>query len=69
MTIKSNKSTRITASLLYKKHEVLAVLSDRYRVSLPWLTRKVIFELLHRHEAASAQLALNFPAQTATENQ
>ena len=53
--------TRITVGLPEEEHAALTALADRYNVSLSWLTRKAVAEILPRQGGYDSQPALGFP--------
>ena len=60
----SKKPTRITVSLGDAEHAELQALSEKYDVSLSWLARKAIVELLKTEAGKETQFNLQFPANT-----
>ena len=50
---------RVTINLEDREYAELAALSERHRVSLAWLGRRAIIELLERCESEDLQLPLN----------
>ncbi len=53
------KGHRITVSLTDSDHAALSALAERHDVSLSWLARKAITDLLELHENEELQLPLN----------
>lgn len=53
------KGHRITVSLTDSDHAALSALAERHDVSLSWLARKAITDLLEHHENEELQLPLN----------
>ena len=49
---------RVTVNLEESEYRVLSALSGKHRVSLAWLVRRAIIELLERHEENGLQLPL-----------
>ena len=54
---------RVTINLEDREYAELAALSERHRVSLAWLGRRAIIELLERCESEDLQLPLNLPSE------
>ena len=54
---------RVTINLEDREYAELAALSERHRVSLAWLGRRAIIELLERIESEDLQLPLNLPSE------
>ena len=54
---------RVTINLEDREYAELATLSDKYRVSLAWLGRRAIVELLERCESEDLQLPLNLSSE------
>jgi len=52
-------ATRITVTLDNRDHEQLSKLAEKYRVSLAWLVRYAVSDLLDRHRQDQLQLPLN----------
>lgn len=53
------KGHRITVSLSDTDHAALSALAERHDVSLSWLARKGITDLLEHHEKEELQLPLD----------
>lgn len=53
------KGHRITVSLSDADHAALSALAERHDVSLSWLARKAITDLLENHENEELQLPLD----------
>ena len=58
MMAKSKKSTRITVSLADEEYVELAA---KYDVSLSWLTRQAVVELLKRQKFEASNPSLDLP--------
>ena len=54
---------RVTINLEDREYAELSALSDRHRVSLAWLGRRAIVELLERAETEDLQLPLNLSSE------
>ena len=54
---------RVTINLEDREYAELAALSDKHRVSLAWLGRRAIVELLERCENEDLQLPLNLSSE------
>ena len=54
---------RVTINLEDREYAELSALSDRHRVSLAWLGRRAIVELLERVETEDLQLPLNLSSE------
>ena len=54
---------RVTINLEDREYAELAALSERHRVSLAWLGRRAIIELLERSESEGLQLPLDLPTE------
>ena len=54
---------RVTINLEDREYAELSALSDRHRVSLAWLGRRAIVELLERSESEGLQLPLDLPSE------
>ena len=54
---------RVTINLEDREYAELSALSDKHRVSLAWLGRQAIVELLERCESEDLQLPLNLPSE------
>ena len=54
---------RVTINLEGREYAELSALSDRHRVSLAWLGRRAIVELLERVETEDLQLPLNLSSE------
>lgn len=52
---------RITINLVESEYEALVALSEKNRVSMAWLGRRAISEMLQRIESKEAELPLNAP--------
>ena len=52
---------RVTINLEDREYVELVALSERHRVSLAWLGRRAIIELLERSESEGLQLPLDLP--------
>ena len=52
---------RVTINLEDREYAELSALSDKHRVSLAWLGRRAIIELLERSESEGLQLPLDLP--------
>ena len=52
---------RVTINLEDREYAELSALSERHRVSLAWLGRRAIIELLERSESEGLQLPLDLP--------
>ena len=52
---------RVTINLEDREYAELSALSERHRVSLAWLGRRAIIELLERSEGEGLQLPLDLP--------
>ncbi len=52
---------RITINLIESEYEALLALSEKNRVSMAWLGRRAISEMLERYEKGESQLPLNAP--------
>ena len=57
---------RVTINLEDREYAELSALSERYRVSLAWLGRRAIIELLERSESEGLQLPLDLPSEART---
>ena len=55
---------RVTINLEDREYAELSALSDKYRVSLAWLGRQAIIELLERSESEGLQLPLDLSSET-----
>lgn len=55
---------RVTVNLEDREYAELSALSDKYRVSLAWLGRRAIIELLERSESEGLQLPLDLSSET-----
>jgi hypothetical protein len=51
-------ATRITVSVDDRDYTTLAALAEEYRVSLAWLVRYAVSDLLHRHQHDQLKLPL-----------
>ena len=54
---------RVTINLEDREYAELSALSDRHRVSLAWLGRRAIVELLERVETEDLQLPLSLSSE------
>ena len=54
---------RVTINLEDREYAELSALSDRHRVSLAWLGRRAIVELLERVETEDLQLPLDLSSE------
>ena len=54
---------RVTINLENREYAELSALSDKRRVSLAWLGRRAIVELLERSESEGLQLPLDLPSE------
>ena len=54
---------RVTINLEDREYAELSALSDKHRVSLAWLGRRAIVELLERSESEGLQLPLDLPSE------
>lgn len=54
---------RVTINLEEREYAELSALSDKHRVSLAWLGRRAIVELLERAESEGLQLPLNLSSE------
>ena len=54
---------RVTVNLEDREYAELVALSERHRVSLAWLGRRAIVELLERSESEGLQLPLNLSSE------
>ena len=54
---------RVTINLEDREYAELSALSERHRVSLAWLGRRAIIELLERSESEGLQLPLDLPSE------
>ena len=54
---------RVTINLEDREYAELSALSDKHRVSLAWLGRRAIIELLERAETEDLQLPLNLSSE------
>lgn len=52
---------RITINLIESEYEALLALSEKNRVSMAWLGRRAISEMLERYEKRESQLPLDVP--------
>ena len=52
---------RVTINLEDREYAELSALSEKHRVSLAWLGRRAIVELLERSESEGLQLPLDLP--------
>ena len=57
---------RVTVNLDDREYQELSALSDRHRVSLAWLGRQAIIDLLERCESEGLQLPLTLPPEGRT---
>lgn len=57
---------RVTVNLDDHEYRELSALSDRHRVSLAWLGRQAIIEMLERREDEGLQLPLSFSPERRT---
>ena len=55
---------RVTINLEDREYAELSALSERHRVSLAWLGRRAIIELLERSASEGLQLPLDLPSET-----
>ena len=55
-------ATRVTVSVDERDYEQLSALAEEYRVSLAWLVRYAVSELLERHRHDQLQLPLELTA-------
>lgn len=69
MIAKSRKSTRITVSLADEEYAELAALAEKYDVSLSWLTRQAVMELLKRQKLEASHPSLDLPVTKRGEGQ
>ena len=53
---------RVTVNLEDREFMELSALSERFRVSLAWLGRQAIIEMLERREEEGLQLPLTLPS-------
>lgn len=56
---------RVTVNLEGHEYRELAALSDKHRVSLAWLGRQAVIELLERYGTEELQLPLNLSSREA----
>ena len=54
---------RVTINLEDREYAELSALSERHRVSLAWLGRRAIIELLERSESEGLQLPLDLSSE------
>ena len=54
---------RVTINLEDREYAELSALSNKHRVSLAWLGRRAIVELLERSESEGLQLPLDLPSE------
>ena len=57
---------RVTVNLEEREFAELSALSDKHRVSLAWLGRQAIIEMLERREEEGLQLPLTLPSERRT---
>ena len=57
---------RVTVNLEDREYRELSALSDKHRVSLAWLGRQAIIELLERCEDEEVQLPLSLSSEPRT---
>ena len=57
---------RVTVNLEDREYRELSALSDRHRVSLAWLGRQAIIEMLERREDEGLQLPLSLSPERRT---
>ena len=57
---------RVTVNLGEREFTELSALSDKHRVSLAWLGRQAIIEMLERREEEGLQLPLTLPSERRT---
>jgi hypothetical protein len=55
-------ATRVTVSVDERDYEQFSALAEEYRVSLAWLVRYAVSELLERHRHDQLQLPLELTA-------
>jgi predicted transcriptional regulator len=55
-------ATRVTVSVDERDYEQLSALAEEHRVSLAWLVRYAVSELLERHRHDQLQLPLELTA-------
>ncbi len=57
---------RVTVNLEDREFTELSALSEQFRVSLAWLGRQAIIEMLERRENEGLQLPLTLPSERRT---
>ena len=58
---------RVTVNLEDREYNELSALSNKHRVSMAWLGRQAIIELLERYESGELQLPLSLSLERRTE--